>query len=180
MRGPAAILLFLILLAACGDDNPVDSGPVAPDPTLVGSWAFDSTDMVAVMAAGIADLMRDLGADQDDIDAGIAEFRAAAGAGDLSGIRSTIRFNADGSWEDDSGDSGTWRVEGNTLITVDEDDTEERVKYFVDGDDLTLIFSSELLLDAFRADEDFTDLDVAMFEMIFAEDTNIRFFLKRK
>ena len=67
MRGPAAILLFLILLAACGDDNPVDSGPVAPDPTLVGSWAFDSTDMVAVMAAGIADLMRDLGADQDDI-----------------------------------------------------------------------------------------------------------------
>ena len=175
MQRQTVRLLFLMFLASCDGDN-----PVAPDENLVGSWAFDSTDMVDVMAMGIAEFLRDAGADQDDIDAIIAEFRDAVGAGDLSGIRSTIRFNADGSWEDDSGGSGTWRVEGNTLITVDEDDTEDRVKYFVDGDDLTLIFSSEYLLDSFREDDDFTDEDIVLFREIFDEDTNIRFFFKRK
>ena len=42
------------------------------------------------------------------------------------------------------------------------------IKYFVDGDDLILIYPSEVLLDAFRADEDFTDEDVVLFRGIFA------------
>ena len=72
-------------------------------------------------------------------------------------------------------------MEGNTLVTV-EDGDEERVKYFVDGNDLTLIFSSEMLLDVFREDEDLTDEEVEALEEIFGldEDTNLRFFYKRR
>lgn len=97
-------------------------------------------------------------------------------------FRPTIRFNADGSWEDNSGESGTWRVEGNSLISV-EDGDEEIIKYFVDGDDLTLIFSSESFLETGRNDEDLTNEEVALFrflEAVLDEDTNIRLFYKRK
>ncbi len=97
-------------------------------------------------------------------------------------FRPTIRFNADGSWEDNSGEGGTWRVESNSLIFV-EDGDEESIKYFVDGDDLTLIFSSEPFLETVRNDEDLTNEEVALFrflEAVFDEDTNIRFLYKRK
>ena len=97
-------------------------------------------------------------------------------------FRPTIRFNAAGSWEDNSGESGTWRVEGNSLISV-EDGDEESIKYFVDGDDLTLIFSSESFLETAPNDEDLTNEEVALFrflEAVLDEDTNIRLFYKRK
>ena len=86
-----------------------------------------------------------------------------------------IRFNADGSWEDSHGDSGTWREDGNILIM----DGYE-IRCFVDGDDLILIFPSEFLLDSLREDDDFTDEDVVLFSEIFDEDANIRFFFKRR
>ena len=193
MRGSAAILLFLILLAACGDDNPVDSGPVAPDPALVGSWAFDSTDMFTTMfqSSAFADYIRDdfrddfrqrgIDIDSINIDALMLAFMADPAFAELNaqlraamGI-TVIRFNADGSWEDSHGDSGTWREDDSIVIMGGYE-----IKYFVDGDDLILILPSEFLLDAFRADEDFTDEDVVLFRGIFDEDTNIRFFFKRR
>ena len=56
------------------------------------------------------------------------------------------------------------------------------MKYFVDGDDLTLILSSELLLDILREDGDFSDEDIAMFREIYDvdDDTQFRFFYKRR
>ena len=136
--------------------------------------------MIDVLAAGMEETLRDAGFGQDEIDELIAEFRDDF-EDSISGLRLTIRFNADGSFEDDQGSSGTWRVDGNTLIMV-EDGDEERAKYFVDGNDLTLIFSSEMLLDVWREDEDFTDEDVEALGESFGldEDTNIRLFYKRK
>ena len=177
----ALILLATIFLVSCGDDEkPVDPEPVAPDANLVGSWALDGTDLVDVMAEGLADYLRDEDFDQDEIDEIIDEFRADMGDG-LLGTRSTIRFNTDGSWVDDSGGSGTWRVEGNTLIVVENGD-EERIKYFVDGNDLTLIYPFEHILDALREDEDFSDEDIAVYREIFDvdDDTQFRFFYKRR
>ena len=135
--------------------------------------------MVDIMAQGLADYLRDEDVGQDEINEIIKDFRAEGESVLIS--RSTIRFNQDGSWVDDSGGSGTWRVDGNTLIIVEEG-KEERVKYFVDGNDLTLIFSSELLLDALREDDDFTDEDIALFDEVFdvEDDTQIRFFYKRR
>ena len=137
------ILLSTIFLIACGgDEKPVDPEPVAPDENLVGSWALVGTDMVDILAQGLADYLSDERADQDEIDEIIKNFRAE-NEEDVEGYRSTIRFNSDASWVDDMGGSGTWRVDGNTLIIVEEG-KEERVKYFVDGDDLTLIIPVEL------------------------------------
>ena len=190
MSRHAPIPLFLLLLAACGDDN-----PVAPDKDLVGTWVFDSTDVFDVLVAGMEEFLQDeldAAVDRGEIDeidrlfidelmdALTDEFRAE-GEDAISGLRLTVRFNADGSFEDDEGGSGTWRVDGNTLIMV-EDGDEERAKYFVDGNDLTLIFSSEMLLDVWREDEDLTDEEVETLEEVFSldEDINIRLFYKRK
>ena len=100
---------------------------------------------------------------------------------DVEGYRSTIRFNSDASWVDDMGGSGTWRVDGNTLIIVEEG-KEERVKYFVDGDDLTLIIPVELVHDYLREDDDLSHEDIAVVSEIFDldDDTQFRLFYKRR
>jgi len=164
------------LLAACGDsDNP--AGPVALDENLVGTWALDSTDMLDVMILGFENLLRDAGAGQDRIDEFIVYMRTLAEERpDLFSPILTIRFNADGAYTDDHGGSGTWRVEGNILITVGTGGV-ERIKYFVAGDDLTLIFP---LLDSLRDSADFNNEDFTLFREIFDADTNVRFFFKRK
>ena len=177
----ALILLSTIFLVACGGgENPGDPEPVAPDENLVGSWALERTNMVDVMAQRLADNLAVEGYDPDTIDEMIIDFRAQMGEG-VSVARSTIRFNPDGSWVEDMGGRGTWRVDGNNLILVEEG-KEKRVKYFVAGDYLTIIFSSELLLYALREDEDFSDKDIALFsEILNVEgDTLIRFFYKRR
>ena len=173
MQRQIAILLSLIFLTSCGGDDPVRPSDNL-DKNLVGTWIFDSTDLVDVMALGVTDFMRGEGFDQNYIDEVISEFRIYME--DVITPRLTIRFNADGSSEDDQGNRGTWRVEGNILIDGDG----ERVKYFVDGDDLTLIYSSEFLMDILREDDDLTDEARAVFREIFDEDVKIRLFFKRK
>lgn len=177
----ALVLLSTIFLVSCGDDgNPVDPEPVAPDQNLVGSWTLVGTDIVDILAQGLADYFSDEGADQDEIDEIIKNFRAENEEG-LEGYRSTIRFNSDASWVDDMGGSGTWRVDRNTLIMVEEG-KEDRVKYFVDGDDLTLIIPFELVQDYLREDEDFSQEDIAVVSEIFGldDDTQFRLFYKRR
>lgn len=180
MKGHILILLSTVFLVACGDEKPIDPEPVAPDENLVGSWALERTNMVDVMAQGLVDNLRVEGYDPDTIDEMVIDFRAEMGEG-VSVVRSALRFNPDGSWMDDMGGSGTWRVYGNTLIIVEEG-KEERFKYFVDGYYLTIIFSSELLLDALREDGNFSNKDIALFsEILNVEgDAQVRFFYKRR
>ena len=171
-----------MLLASCGDDNPVapaDKLDENLDKNLVGSWVFDSTDFIDTIAAGLTEFMRDEGVSQDVIRTLIADFRA-----EVSGMdeMSTVRFNADGSYEDDLGGRGTWWVEGNILIIQIENGEEERFKfkYFVDGDDLTVILDFEDLMDSLREDGDLTDEELVFIRDILGEDVKIRFFYKRK
>lgn len=178
MQRQIVVLLSLMFLASCGGDDPVTPSDNL-DENLVGTWDLDSTDVYDVMILGTTNFMRGAGFDQADIDAVISDFRISLE--DLPITRWTLRFNADGSFEDDQGSRGTWRVEGNTLIMV-EDGDEERIKYFVDGDDFTLIYPSEFLLNLLREDDNFTDELDAFFREIFSfgdEDINIRFFFKR-
>ena len=130
--------------------------------------------MYDVMILGVTNYMLGAGFNQSDIDAVISNFRIYLE--NLPITRLTIRFNADGSSEEDQGNRGTWWVEGNILI----DEDGERTKYFVDGDNLTLIYSSEFLLDALREDDDLTDEALVWLREIFDEDVNIRLFFKRR
>ena len=175
MRRWGMFLLFTVFLAACGDSD----NPVAPDADLVGTWDFDSSDVIDILASVSAGFLSATGADQDEIDAFIDEFRADFGDGsDFSPIL-TIRFRANGSFENDQGDRGTWRVEGDISILVVDGD-ESRSKYSVDGDDLTLVFTDELWLASLRENDAFTEQNEALFSEMFDEDTNISFFFKRR
>lgn len=191
MLKQAVILLSLMFLVSCGGDS---DNPVAPEHILVGSWAFDSTDMFTTMFQSsayadyirgyIRDDFRQRGIDIDSVDidalmfelmadpAFVAELNAQFRA--VMGI-TVIRFNADGSWEDSHGDSGTWREDDSIVIMGGYE-----IKYFVDGDDLILISPSEFFLDSLHEDDDFTDEEVVLFREIFDEGTNIRFFFKRR
>ena len=176
MQRQIVILLSLMFLASCGGDNPVTPSDNL-DENLVGTWAFDSTDMVDVMVLAITEYMIGAGFDQSDIDEINTELRPSLE--DIPVPRWTLRLNADGSFEDDQGSRGTWRVEGNTLITV-EDGDEERFKYFVDGDNLTLIYPFEFVLDSMREDDNYSDELIALLSDVFDEDVNIRLFFKRR
>ena len=194
MLRQAVILLSLMFLVSCGGDG---DNPVAPEHILVGSWTFDSTDMVTTMiqSSAFADYFRDTfrddfrqrGIDIDSInmDALVLVFMADPAFAELNtqlhaqlraamGI-TIIRFNADGSWEDSHGDSGTWREDDSIVIMGGYE-----IRYFVDGDDLILISPSEFFLDSLHEDDDFTDEEVVLFREIFDEGTNIRFFFKRR
>ena len=60
-----------------------------------------------------------------------------------------VRINADNTWEDDDGASGTWRIEGDEYITTQGAES-LTLKYILDGDTLTLIYPKSLVADVFR------------------------------
>ena len=158
------IFALVVLLAACGGDDSVS----APDSALVGSWTMESTDLYDVMLTGLERYLKDEfpDADGDAIEDYIDEARQEIDDPLEDFPFVTIRFNADGTYEDDRGDFGSWDVDGNTLII----DGERLCRYFADGDDLTLIFRLDDAPDDFPAD---------MVEIL-GRDAVFRFFLKRK
>ena len=190
MLRQVVILLSLMFLTSCSGDG---DNPVAPDHSLVGSWAFESTDMFTTMfqSSAYADYIRDtfrddfrqrgIDIDSINIDALMLVFMADPAFAELNAqLRAAmgiivIRFNADGSWEDSHGDSGTWREDDSIVIMGGYE-----IKYFVDGDDLILIFPSEFWQDALREDDDLDPETRVFLNAIFDEDTNIRLFFKRR
>lgn len=98
----------------------------------------------------------------------------------LQEVRSAVRFNVDKTWEDDRGNQGTWRIDRDYLITTDEGGTVDRSRYFLDGNDLTIILTKEQFLAGLKQDD---DLDVQVCELyddVMEDDDVIRFFYKRK
>ena len=85
--------------------------------------------------------------------------------------RLEIRFNADGTTEDDQGGMGTWKIENNQLFLDGESGT-----YYLDGDDLTLIISKTEFLEY----ADFTEEDYRIFNELLEPDDTVRMFFKRK
>ena len=160
------IFALVVLLVACGGDDPVS----APDSALVGSWTMESTDFFDVILTGLERYLKDEfpDADRDAIEDYTDEARQEFDdpLEDFDVPFATVRFNADGTYEDDRGDFGSWDVDGNVLLI----DSEVMCRYFADGDDLTLIF---------RIDDAPEDFPADMVEIL-GRDTVFRFFLKRK
>lgn len=65
---------------------------------------------------------------------------------------------------------GTWRFENTDFIRV----------FSLDGDDLTLIFTKTLLLEALRQDENFDAEVYTIYNEVLQEDDVFRFFFKRR
>ena len=160
------VALALLTTLACSDN------PIAPDKDLVGSWHFGDTDFVDVLLSGFTTYARDQGMDEDRIREFERETRANIGENPLG--RTTIRLNADGSYEDNHGDKGSWDVYRDELI-MSIDNQELRPRYFVDGDELTLIFE---LLEVLE--QGFDDEDYLLFRQMFNRNATFRIFWRRR
>ena len=170
-----SIILASALLTGCGDDK----GPAGPEADLVGTWIFEGTDLVEVLAGRFIEYAVEQGMARSDAEAIVDEALASAGEG-FRHWRSTLRFSPDWTWEDDSGHKGTWRIEDDVLISTDEDGTVERWKYFLDGDDLTLILTRESFPSLSRQMDDVDAQVYEFYSELFGEDDVMRFFYKRK
>ncbi len=169
-----SIALTLALgLIACGNE------PTGPEAELVGTWTFEDTDMVMVFTDRFRNYLVDQGLSRTQANEIVNAMFADAEA-NIRSLRSMIRFNEDNTWEDDSGGRGTWRVEGNELVSSNEDGTVERVEYFLDGDDLTLIITKAWILENIRQDEDFDAEVYELYNTILASSDVLRIFYRRK
>ena len=165
---------FLAFLTSCSSDNSVQSAD-GLDPDLIGTWVYEGTDVVDVIALGMTNFMLSEGVSLDRVREAVSEFRAFMDAL-ITPPSHTIRFNANGSTEDNYGNRGTWRVEGNILIEGDG----TRSTYFIDGDNLTFIYPAESFVEPILEDDNLPNEAVIVLQDIFNEDTNIRLFFKRK
>ncbi len=170
-----AIILATVGMTGCGDDK----GPTGPEAELVGTWIFEGTDLVEVLAGRFIEYAAEQGMSLPDAEAIVDEAFARSEEG-LRAWRYSLRFNPDRTWEDDSGHKGTWRIDDDVLISTEEDGTVERWKYFLDGDDLTLILTRESLLSLSRQMDDFDAQAYEFYNELLGEDDVMRFFYKRK
>ena len=106
-----------------------------------------------------------------------------AAVGDLefyNAPRGEMRFNSDGTWQDDYGAKGTWRIENNQLTLSDETGETERWTYYLDGSDLTLIFTKAQFVSYLRQSGDFTEEDNRILDQLLGPSGTVRLFYERK
>ena len=172
-----AIILALAGMTACGGDKE----PAGPEADLVGTWIFEGTDLVEVLAGRFVEYAVEQGMSPEEAEAIVDEAFASAGEG-FQSWRSTLRFNGDRTWKDDRGQRGTWRIEDGVLVSTDGDGIVERWEYILMNDDLTLILTKESLLSLSRQMDD-SDARKAGYEFysgLLADDDVLRFFYRRK
>ena len=92
-----------------------------------------------------------------------------------------MRFNQDRTYEDNSGSSGVWSVQGDVLTLAGEDGITIQWQYSVDGEDLTLILNKERYLNIVRQAEGTVEIDpeiVVLLEILFGDGDSLRLFYK--
>ncbi len=176
------IVVLTLGMVACGNTptSPEEENTLTgPEEELVGTWRFEDTDFIRVFSDIFEDYLVAQGESRSQARAIVDS--AFVGAENLNErLRFTLRLNANKTWNDDRGGAGTWRVDGNDLVTIDEDGTVERTRYFLDGDDLTIIFTKTWFLEALRQDENFDAEVYTLYNQVLQEDDVFRFFLKRR
>lgn len=56
-------------------------------------------------------------------------------------LRHEMRFDRDRNWQDNSGNRGTWEIEDGEIVLRYETGIDDKVMYYLDGDNLTLILT---------------------------------------
>ena len=160
--------------------------------SIVGSWGYLGTDMIQTISnklenalVDLLDIFLDIFSDflDPDLDPAAAvamivqEFMSEMETSISDTLSSIRRFNVDGSFEDDDGNTGAWFVSGNLLTMVDADGFTIEGTYFVDGDNLTLFFTRDQYFQIIRQQtEDWDEETQAFFDAIIEEGDTIRFF----
>ena len=94
-----------------------------------------------------------------------------------------VRFNQDRTYEDNSGNSGVWSVQGDVLTLAGEDGFTIQWQYFVDGEDLTLILNKERYLNIVRQAEGTVEIDpetAVLLDILFGDGDSLRLFYKAR
>ena len=155
--------------------------------SIVGSWGYLGTDIGQTVSKKLENALVDLldifssllGLDLDPAAVAmiVQEFTSEMETSISDTLSSIRRFNADGSFEDDDGNTGAWFVSGNLLTMVDADGFTIEGTYFVDGDNLTLFFTRDQYFQIIRQQtEDWDEETQAFFDAIIEEGDTIRFF----
>ena len=169
-----AVLIGFVL--SCGDDKPTE-----PVHELVGSWAYQRSEFSATAARNLQSYMVNQGLDLTAAVRLVTEFRNEVDSGFRDTGLEIVRFNQDRTYEDNSGNSGVWSVQGDVLTLAGEDGFTIQCQYFVDGEDLTLLLSKERYLNIVRQAEGTVELDpdtVALLDILFGDGDSLRLFYR--
>ena len=126
---------LLCALLACGDDKPTEPEP--PDNALVGNWRFSGSELPQASADRFLENLRVLGIDSSTAVTLVSEFKASIDRGTQDSGFSVWRINADGTWSDNDGGSGTYTVAGDRLTVSSTDNPTLSGRYFVTDTALT-------------------------------------------
>ena len=173
--GLAVVVGFVM---SCGDDSPTE-----PVHELVGSWTYQGSDFSSTAANNLQDYLLSQGVDLTAAQQFVAEFRNEMDRGFRETGLEIVRFNQDRTWEDNSGGSGVWSVQGDVLTMVDEDGFTIQCQYFIDGEDLTLILTKERYLNIIRQTEGAVELDtdtLALLDILFGDGDSLRLFYRAR
>ena len=125
--------LLCVLVLACGDDK-----PTAPDADLVGNWRLTGMEFPQTSADRFSQNLRVLGFPEEAATTVVDEMKASADESARNTGFSVIRINADGTWEDNDGEKGTYTVDGDRLTISTPGDSPLTGRYFVTSTTLTL------------------------------------------
>ena len=177
------------------DGQPGIQGPVGPEgppgPTgevrvidldLVGSWRFESTDIVQTLAENLKDyLINEAGLDAATVERLLAEFFREMTEDLQNSPIATVNLAADATFLDGDGASGTWSANGSTLLVKQDETVFFLGSYRVDGNDLTLTLSKAQMLQMITSasEEPLAEDEIMLLDILFGENGSANYFFKR-
>ncbi len=168
------VLVGVVL--SCGDEKPTE-----PVHELVGSWTYQGFEFGSTVATNLQNYMVGQGLDPTAAQTMVAEYRNEMDRSFRDTGLAIVRFNQDRTYEDNSGSSGVWSVQGDILTIVGEYGLTIQWQYFVDGEDLTIILNKEGYLKIHRQREGTDEIDpetAALLDILFGDGDLIRLFYK--
>lgn len=139
---------LLCALLACGDDKPTEPEQTANP--LVGNWRLTGTELPQASADRLLENLRVIGYDSTAAVALVSELKTLSNTGTQDSGFSVLRLNADGTWSDNDGGSGTYTVAGDRLTVSSPNNPTLTGRYFVTETALTFDVSFLELLKQFE------------------------------
>ena len=167
---------LVCVATSCGDERPTE-----PVRDLVGTWNYQGTDFGTAAAANLQNYLLGQGWNLTAAQRMVAGFRNEMEAGFRDTGLSTIRFDADRTYEDKSGATGVWSIQEDVLTMVGEDGFTIQCQYDLDGDDLTLVLNKERYLNLISQSGGSVEIDPdvqALVDILFGDGNTLRLFYK--